>query len=116
MKLIHGDYLNEIKTLADETIDAIVTDISYNISQANNFATMKDRTGRVGIDFGEWDKKFDEDALVDLVRLLKPGGSMVLFHAFEQYSKLQKIFKALSFKDKVIWQKTNPMPRNRDRR
>ena len=47
---------------------------------------------------------------------LKKGGSIVLFHSFEQYSLLQDIFSELVFKDKIIWEKTNPMPRNRDRR
>ena len=34
-------------------VDHIITDPPYNISQDNNFGTMKHP--RAGVDFGEWD-------------------------------------------------------------
>lgn len=107
------DGLTQIET---ESIDLILTDIPYNVSRDNNFKTMKDRSGRNGIDFGEWDKGFDEQSLKLLERVLKKGGSLILFHAFEQYETIRSILDGLEVKDKIIWQKTNPMPRNRDRR
>ena len=55
IKLINGDSLQIIKSIQNNTIDAIITDPPYNISRDNNFKTM----GRAGIDFGEWDKEFD---------------------------------------------------------
>lgn len=96
----------------------ILTDIPYVISQKNNFDTMQDRTGRNGINFGNWDEKFDLNKLNILPKLLIENGSIVIFHSFEQYSELKKIFEnnGLECKDRIIWQKTNPMPRNRDRR
>ena len=39
-----------------------------------------------------------------------------MFHSFEQYGMLRDIFSDMEFKDEIIWEKTNPMPRNRDRR
>ena len=116
MKIIHGDCLETLKKIPDNKIDLILTDIPFNISKENNFKTMKDRQGRNGIDFGEWDKGFDETDLKHFVPKLKDGGSFFTFHSFEQYSILQDILTELEFKDKVIWEKTNPMPRNRDRR
>lgn len=77
---------------------------------------MKDRKGRNGIDFGKWDYDFNEESLCCLEAKLKKGGSLVLFHSFEQYFLLQTILSGLTFKDKIIWKKTNPMPRNRERR
>ena len=77
---------------------------------------MKDRTGRKGIDFGEWDKGFNESSLSLLIPKIKKGGSLFLFHSFEQFNILQSVLNELTFKDKVIWEKTNPMPRNRERR
>lgn len=99
-------------------VDAIITDIPYQISVDNNFKTMKDRTGRNGIDFGEWDKEFDCSSLSIFSHLLKPNGSIVLFHSFEQYNDVKNTFEkaGLECKDRIIWEKTNPMPRNRDRR
>ena len=77
---------------------------------------MKDRTGRNGIEFGEWDKGFNESSLSLLIPKIKKGGSLFLFHSFEQFNMLRNILGGLTFKDKIIWEKTNPMPRNRDRR
>ena len=112
-----GDCLELMKDIPDKSIDLIMTDIPFNISRKNNFKTMKDRQGRNGIDFGEWDKSFDETKLLDLANKLKDGGSLILFHSFEQHSALLNIFEnSLVIKDRFIWEKTNPMPRNRDRR
>lgn len=115
-KLYQGDCLDIINNI--EVVDCIITDILYNISKKNNFKTMKDRTGRNGIDFGEWDKGFEEENLIQFISLIKSGGSFILFHSFEQFGKLKEIFEnnGLMLKDKLIWEKTNPMPRNRDRR
>lgn len=115
-KIYLTDYIEGLKQIPDNSIDLILTDIPFNISRENNFQTMKDRQGRVGIDFGEWDKGFNEQDLKALERVLKKGGSLVLFHAFEQYETIREVFDGLEPKDKIIWQKTNPMPRNRDRR
>ena len=114
--LRQGDCLELINDIPDESIDMVLTDIPFNISKENNFKTMKDRKGRNGIDFGEWDKGFDINILNKITTKIKPGGSLLTFHSFEQYSELQKILTELVFKDKIIWYKTNPMPRNRERR
>lgn len=117
MNKIHNmDFIKGLELIEDESIDLILTDIPFNISQENNFKTMKDRKGRNGIDFGEWDKGFDEQSLSALIPKLKKGGSIFLFHAFEQFGIIKDVFSNLELKDRIIWEKTNPMPRNRDRR
>lgn len=115
-KIYNVDFEDGIKELQDESVDLVLTDIPFNISRENNFKTMKDRTGRNGIDFGEWDKDFNESSLNLLIPKIKKGGSLFLFHSFEQFNILQGILNELTFKDKIIWEKTNPMPRNRERR
>lgn len=105
-----------MKDIPDGSIDLILTDIPYNVSRDNNFKTMKDREGRIGIDFGEWDKDFDVRGLEALIPKLKPNGSLLIFSAFEQLDVVMETFDNLILKDKLIWEKTNPMPRNRDRR
>lgn len=117
-ELINGNCFEYISKIPKGSIDLILTDIPYIVSTTNNFATMKDRTGRNGIDFGAWDKDFDVSQLSTLVPLLSLNGSIVLFHSFEQYGVVRKTFEGagLVCKDKIIWQKSNPMPRNRDRR
>lgn len=115
-KIECGDCLELIKNIPNGSIDLILTDIPYNVSRENNFKTMKDRTGRNGIEFGEWDYNFDVSCLDSFIPKLKDGGSMIIFHAFEQFDKVRYSLCKLNLKDKMMWLKTNPMPRNRDRR
>jgi site-specific DNA-methyltransferase (adenine-specific) len=116
MTLLQGDCLDLIKDIPNESIDLVLTDIPYNVSRENNFKTMKDRKGRQGIDFGDWDYEFDESRLSYFIPKLRNGGSFIVFHAFEQFDTVRNTLKALELKDKLIWEKSNPMPRNRDRR
>lgn len=50
--------------------------------------------------------------------LLRKGGSLLVFNDFKKASEIIGIAAGLGFeyKDTLIWRKTNPMPRNRDRR
>lgn len=118
--LFNGDCSKVMEKMAEKGIevDTVLTDIPFNISMKNNFKTMKDRKGRNGIDFGEWDKGFDESILAETVKLIKSGGSFITFLAFEQYSIVKDVLEkeGMILKDRFIWKKTNPMPRNRDRR
>lgn len=96
-------------------IDVCITDPPYNISQKNNLHTMR---GRKGIDFGEWDKDFDLLSWIDaLDPLLKPGGNLVIFNSWQNMTYFHEYLteKGYEVKQLLTWQKTNPMPRNRDR-
>lgn len=109
-----------MKRIPDNTIDLIIADPPYVVSRKSNFHTMKDRkTQRTGVDFGEWDHVFtNEKWLVECARVLKPGGSLIAFNDFKKATIIVELCEenALEYKDTIIWQKTNPMPRNRDRR
>jgi DNA modification methylase len=110
-----GDCLEVMKTIPDNSIDAIITDPPYNIARKNNFKTM----GRAGIDFGEWDKGFDLFSYIDEVpRILKKNGSVVIFNDWKNVGEIARYCesKGLVIKDMLRWEKANPMPRNRDRR
>lgn len=115
-QIILGDFTERINQLPNESIDFTLTDIPYNVSRENNFKTMKDRTGRNGIDFGQWDYDFDVNLLKSIIPKLKKGGSFIICHSFEQYDLLRNSLSELLLKDRIIFRKTNPMPRNRDRR
>lgn len=118
IKLINDDFKNAINNLQDGSIDLILTDIPYNISKENGFGGFDKKTNRnrVGIDFGEWDKGFNVESLSILTPKLKKGGSIVIFSSFEQFGDIINTFNTLSLKDKLIWEKSNPMIRNRERR
>lgn len=116
VKLYQGDCFELLSNIPDYSIDLICTDIPYIISQENHISKMPDRKGRNGLDFGSWDKEFDVSKLSVLSQKLRKGGSLICFHSFEQYSDLKQALCDLECKDRLIWEKTNPMPRNADRR
>ena len=116
-KLYKGDCLDVLEGLKALGVkfDAIITDPPYNISRDNNFHTM----GRAGIDFGEWDKDFDLTSWIKSCEpLLKKGGNIVIFNDWKNMSHIVEALEKNGFeiKDLIRWEKTNPMPRNRDRR
>ena len=115
VKLINDNAIDFMKTLGDESIDAIITDPPYGISRDNNFTTM----GRAGIDFGEWDKDFNLTNWIKVAApLLKKGGNIVIFNDWKNMTYITKSLEDNGFevKDLIRWKKTNAMPRNRDRR
>jgi site-specific DNA-methyltransferase (adenine-specific) len=117
-KILHGDFVSQMSLIEDESINLILTDIPYNISQKNGLGghDKKNNRNRVGIDFGDWDYGFDVKTLEVLQKKLKPNGSIVIFSAFEQLHELTEVFNECILKDKLIWEKSNPFVRNRDRR
>lgn len=115
MKLLLGDCIDEIKKLEDNSIDFVLTDPPYNISRDNNFNTM----GRSSIDFGEWDKDADLLSWIDEIHpKLKKNSGMVIFNGWQNLGPIATHCEKVGFKikDFIRMEKTNPMPRNRDRR
>lgn len=121
-KIYNDDAYKFISQLDKEKIivNHIITDPPYNISKKNNFTTMKNP--RTGIDFGEWDQgKFDLFSWLPLyTKILDKNGSMIIFCSFRFLSYLIDVIESsdcnMTVKDILIWQKTNPMPRNINRR
>lgn len=115
IELRKGDCLELMKDIEDKSIDLVLTDPPYNIARKNNFKTM----GRAGIDFGEWDKGFDLFSYIDeVVRVLNKNGSFVVFNDWKNLGDIARYgeSKGLIVKDMIRLEKSNPMPRNRDRR
>lgn len=115
--LYNGDCLEVMDRLIEEgvKVDAIITDPPYNITRENNFKTM----GRSGIDFGEWDKGFDQFKWIEKsFKLVKNGGSLFIFNDWKNIGEIAKYAEQIGYeiKDMIRWEKSNPMPRNRDRR
>lgn len=95
----------------------IITDPPYNISKPNNFTTMRQK--RQGVDFGVWDKDFDLLSWIpQYVKILDKNGSMIIFCSYRFTSFIAQALESANMivKDILIWQKSNPMPRNTTRR
>ena len=100
-----------------QIVNHIITDPPYAISQENNFHTMNNP--RKGVDFGEWDWAFDPTAWLNLAYpLLEKNGSIVIFCSYRFISQITQKIESLGgvVKDIMVWQKSNPMPRNINRR
>jgi len=113
--LMNGDCLQLLKQIPNGSVDLILTDPPYNIARINNFTSM----GRQGIDFGEWDKDADITSwLYEIPRILNKDGSVIIFNDWKNLGNIARICESLGLvvKDMLRWVKTNPMPRNRDRR
>ena len=115
MELINGNILEAFSEIPDNSVDLVLTDPPYNVSQKNNFETMN----RQSIDFGEWDKNADILTWLTLLdRIVKKNGSVVIFNVWRNVADIADVLDANGFetKDLIRWVKDNPMPRNRDRR
>lgn len=113
-KIYHQDCIEGMKLIDDGTVDLLLTDPPYNISMRSGFHTM----GRQGVDFGEWDKNFNQTEWLQLAaQKVKKGGSAIIFNDYKNITTMSDVLSDNGFttKELLIWQKPNPMPRNRDR-
>ena len=122
MYLYNDDAYKKIAELKENhvIVDHIITDPPYNISKDNNFATLSNP--RTGVDFGQWDHgKFDLYSWIpEYASILNKNGSMIIFCSYRYISyiidALENDKAKMIVKDILVWQKTNPMPRNINRR
>ena len=113
--IYNEECLQGMQRIPDKSVDLVLTDPPYNISVDNNFKTM----GRTGIDFGTWDKGFDLTSWIDTaVKKLRLGGNIVVFTDWKEVSNITSALQTsgCDVKDMIRMIKSNPMPRNRDRR
>ena len=85
-----GDCLEVMKTIEDNSIDAIITDPPY------------------GTTICKWDSVIDFELMWEqLNRIIKPNGAIVLFGS-EPFSSLLRCSNIKNFKYDWIWQKQKP--------
>lgn len=118
-QLYNANAYTLIKELKQNNIlvNHIITDPPYNISKENNFNSMKNP--RKGVYFGDWDKEFDLYSWIkDYSEILDKNGSMIIFCSYRFISHIiDKLEECdMIVKDTLIWKKSNPMPRNIERR
>ena len=113
--IFNRDCIIGMQELQNETADALITDPPYNIARDNNFKTM----GRAGIDFGEWDKDFNLTSwLHTAINKIKKGGNVIVFTDWKSTTPIIRELEKnnCEVKDMIRVEKSNPIPRNRDRR
>ena len=122
----HGDCLELLNEVEDNSVDLILTDPPYNISKENdnrdksklNSSIMR-RDKAINYDFGEWDNmsrdeflSFTKEWFSMCCNKLKDGGTFISFFNKEDISYLGWIGKEFGLRTRTIftWHKTNPVP------
>ena len=114
-KLYRGDCLEMIDQLPDRSVDLMLTDSPYNISRENRFWSMN----RQSMDFGAWDHDFDLTGwIAPAMQKIAKNGAVIIFNSWHNLGMIADELEhnGMDVKDSIRWEKTNPMPRNRDRR
>ncbi len=127
-KVVQGDCLELMKKLPDNSVDLIVTDPPYAISQKGNKLSRKSRSSKswkrsmdIKLDFGEWDHfetdedffEFTENWFKECVRVLKPKGWIYVFFDKQKIGYFDLMLAPkYGIKSRTIfaWLKTNPCP------
>lgn len=113
-----GDCLEILRQMPDNSVDSVITDPPYNVSRDNHFATMERYNSYKGIDFGDWDKDFDQRAwILELPRILADNANVVIFNSWQNLSTIADTLQEIELEVKrpIVLKKRNPMPTNRDR-
>jgi len=100
-QILQGDNRQTLKTLADNSIDAIVTDPPY------------------GIDFlgKSWDANTGAlETYQECLRVLKPGGHILAFSAARTYHHLAITLEQAGFeiRDQIMWIYSSGFPKSQD--
>ena len=100
-QILQGDNRQTLKTIADDSIDAIVTDPPY------------------GIDFlgKDWDANTGAlETYQECLRVLKPGGHILAFSAARTYHHLAVTLEQAGFeiRDQIMWIYSSGFPKSQD--
>lgn len=117
-----GDCVDKLHEINDEQVDLILTDPPYNLGlfmqkRDTNLGAMRDNhfavSGWDHVEQDEWEKNMHE-LFKESARVIKKGGSMIVFMSIIRVETLIRLAQAHGFYYKTtgIWHKTNPMPRN----
>lgn len=114
--LYHSDTFQLLERFRDGTVDVIVADPPYFLSNGG----ISNRGGKVvSVDKGEWDKATDitpeafySQFLKEAERIMAPNATMWLFGSMHNIYILGYLLPQFGFKilNNVTWKKTNPAP------
>ncbi len=133
--IYQGDCLEIMSLLEDQSVDLLLTDPPYNISQKEMkidrskiqnkkirrlFSKRQNKVSELNYDFGKWDNyssiteqlDFAEKWLKESYRILKPFGSLITFYSRSEISFIESIMTGIGYhvRQTLVWHKTNPVP------
>ena len=94
--IFRGDSLSLMKNIPGKSIDFILTDPPYNLSEYST-GNMKFRwRSEINNDLAEWDNGFDPVLIKDeFIRILKPTGNIFAFTSYNLIGKWHEVFDPL---------------------
>ncbi len=122
--IIHGDCVEQMKNLPDNSVDLIFADPPYNM-QLGTELSRPDHTSVDAVD-DHWDQfesidaydKFTTQWMTEARRVLKPNGAIWVIGSYHNIFRVGYILQNLGFwiLNDVVWVKNNPMPNFRGTR
>jgi site-specific DNA-methyltransferase (adenine-specific) len=116
-KIIHGDALEKLKEIPDESIDLVFADPPYGLAKKKGLGWKYSK--HITLE-EEWDiftkdefLKFNVDWIQQCVRVLKHGGSLWVcgsFHNIYQLGFIVQHMTNLKINNSIIWFKSNAQP------
>jgi len=113
--LMHGDCVNILKNLPDNSVDMIFADPPYNLSGRGNITCKNGK--KVVCDKGDWDviddiHGFNEEWLKECKRVLSDDGTIWISGTLHNHPSIGVLLKKLGFWiiNDIIWFKPNAPP------
>lgn len=109
-----GDSQYLIKELPDKSVDLILTDPPYNLSNYSTGNIDLPWRKTINNDLAEWDRSSFEPAewVAEFKRILKPTGNIFAFTSYNLMGKWHQTFDPeFDTFQYMVWHKTNPVPK-----
>lgn len=127
----HGDSRDVLKTLADASIDSVVTDPPYALASTTKRWANTERTeatmpkvpvyarstaGFMGQKWDTGETAFDPAFWFEVLRVLKPGGHLIAFGGTRTYHRLAVAIEDAGFeiRDQIGWLYGSGFPKSHD--
>ena len=113
-EVFNQDSRDHIQSVADDSVDLILTDPPYNLSPYSTGNIKMSWRSDINNDLAEWDQEeFSPGEWVDeFKRILKPDGNIFMFTSYNLIGKYHEVFDPMfdTFQF-MVWHKTNPAPK-----
>ena len=115
-KFISGDCYKLLKKIPPTSIDLILTDPPYNLSNYSTGNIKADWRKTLNNDIANWDKNVLDFETIqkEFLRVIKPTGNIFIFTAYNLlgwwHSLFDPVFDTFQI---MVWHKTNPPPKLR---
>ncbi|SFC56472.1 DNA-methyltransferase [Butyrivibrio sp. YAB3001] len=113
-KLFNEDCSDFMKRMPSQSVDLIMTDPPYNISQYSTGNIPRIGKSTLNNDIADWDKKIIKpvEYVKDFKRIIKPRGNIIIFAGYNQIGDWHAAFdREFDTFQIFVWHKTNPAPK-----